>query len=89
MLWVGQQQTFGSQKLCSVGQQAWVCWILLTVGQIRFCGIVLFFFMYFGCLLFGGIVIGMPNAPISDLAWAAGGISGVDFFVVVPLTLPL
>ena len=24
MLWVGQQQTFGSQRLCPVGQQAWV-----------------------------------------------------------------
>ena len=59
-VWVGQQQTFGSQRVFPVGQQAWVpghglfwvCWILLTVGQILVCGIVLFFFMYFGCLLF-------------------------------------
>ena len=34
-------------------------------------------------------MIGMPNAPISVLSWAAGGISGVDLLVVVPLTLPL
>ena len=26
---------------------------------------------------FGGIVIGMPNAPISVLAWAAGGYQGL------------
>ena len=68
-----------------------VCWILLTVGQIRFCGIVLFFFYVFRLpvFFFGGIEIGMPNAPISVLAWVAGGISWVDFLVVVPLTLPL
>ena len=75
MLWVGQQQTFGSQRLCPVGQQAWVpghglffwvCWMLLTVGQIRFCGIVLFFFLCISAACFWvGIVIGMPNAPIS------------------------
>ena len=34
-------------------------------------------------------MIGMPNAPISVLAWAAGEISGVDFRVEVPLTSPL
>ena len=43
-------------------------------------------------------MIGIPNAPISVLPWTAGGMSGfdktvgtsgVDFLVVVPLTLPL
>ena len=49
---------------------------------------VLFLCISAACF-FGGIVIGMPNAPISVLAWAAGGISGIDFRVVVQLTLPL
>ena len=88
----------GSQTLCPVDQQAWVpghglflwvCWILLTVGQIRFVVLFCSFLCISAACLFGGIVIGMPNAPISVLAWAAGGISGVDFLVVVPLTLPL
>ena len=46
-------------------------------------------------------MIGMPNAPISVLPWTTVGMlgfcgldktvgtSGVDFLVVVPLTLPL
>ena len=46
-------------------------------------------------------MIGIPHAPISVLPWTAGGMlgfcgfdktvgtSGVDFLVVVPLTLPL
>ena len=49
---------------------------------------VLFLCISAACF-FGGIVIGMPNAPIFVLAWETGGISGVDFWVVVPLTSPL
>ena len=65
--------------------------------------VVLFYFFWYisSACFWVGIVIGMPNAPISVLPWTAGGCqvfevliktvgtSGVDFLVVVPLTLPL
>ena len=64
-----------------------------------YCSIL---FLYISSARFWvGIVIGIPNAPISVLPWTAVGMlvfcgfdktvgtSGVDFLVVVPLTLPL
>ena len=67
----------------------WVCWILLTVGQIRFCGIVLFFFMYFRCLLFWKDRDRHAQCSYFCFSLGSRGISGVDFLGVVPLTLPL
>ena len=61
---------------------------------------ILFLYISSACFLVG-IVIGIPHAPISVLPWTAVGTlgfcgfdktvgtSGVDFLVVVPLTLPL
>ena len=74
------------------------CW---TISVFDF--VVLFYsFLYISSACFWvGIVIGIPNAPITVLPWTAGGMldfcgfdktvgtSGVDFLVVVPLTLPL
>ena len=68
----------------------WVCWIFINGGADT---VFLVLFCSFLCIstacFWVGIVIGMPNAPISVLARAAEGISGVDFLVVVPLTLSL
>ena len=36
-----------------------------------------FFYVFRLPAFLGGIVIGMPNAPISVLAWAAGGYQGL------------
>ena len=74
------------------------CW---TISAFDFVVLLHSFFIYFICLLLGGDCNRHTHAPISVLPWTAGkllgfcgfdktiGTSGVDFLVVVPLTLPL
>ena len=65
------------------------CW---TIKAFDFVVLLYSFFIYISSACFWvGIVIGMPNASISVLPWTTVGnvTSGVDFLVVVPLTMPL